>query len=566
MATITPYSLFKNQHKFPFLLLLMLLPGCFSGEVETTEEVFLESRNLGEDSLHTTAVCSTATCEGENCVESGCHNGGSDNVVLPVSGTIFHSDSQNLNLDQAYTESYATIEFYSGPGGSGELVRSLQVDFYGNFYSTEPLTTAVYPALRYHEVPSDETSPIKRIYMPRPIAPILPGSCNSCHNLALPELSSIVDPDNLPRYMRINNGVVSSSNPDLDYHSNGDQGPDCLTCHGAGGTETLFSMAGTVYETEPLLSINAGADLSVNSGDTVNLHVDYAITNGQTSILWENDSSVVISDLSGTDTADVQFTAPVVSQATSIRFNVTVTIVRDGQTNIGMDTVSVTVNPAASPANTPPTANAGQNLIVQAGENVAITGSGTASNGTVSSYQWVQLNATPSVLLNNSNTQTVSFVAPPINNSPATVLLAFTVTDDSGTTGTDVVAIAITPPYSLGDAAIGLFPQECDDQRFDCQIGVLPEDVVLRTLTPKTFVEINQRGHFYTTIPIDWTNSTYPTLANYNEGVVCRNIQHMPHAGSQQPLSDGNCYSCHNGTITNEISISGMADVAQQCF
>ena len=364
-----------DQHKLLFLLFLFLLPGCFSGETkEPEEEIFVESRHRGQDSLHTTSACTTPVCEGENCVTAGCHNEGSGNAVLQISGTVF----QFQDLNQAYINSFAVIEFYTGPGGSGELNRSLQVDAYGNFYSTEPLSAALYPALRYEDTDGN----IHRVHMPRPTVPIQPGSCNICHTLAQPELSFFNTTES-PKYIRINNGISSSSTSDLTYHQTlpSDPGPDCLqsACHAEGNSNgyTVFTMAGLVIQTE---------------------------------------------------------------------------------------------------------------------------------------------------------TQ---------------------------------------QPYDLGDAAIGLFPEECDDIRedennnryFPCQTGVAAEDVIPRTITPKTYVEINPRGHFYTTIPIDWSTApTYPTLANYDAGVVCRNIQYMPHDANQQPLPDGNCYSCHNGTITAAISIRGIRD------
>jgi hypothetical protein len=329
------------------------------------EEVFIESRNMGEDSLHTTAVCSSPTCEGENCSASGCHIGDSGNVVFSVSGTVF----QFQDLNQAYINSFAAIEFYTGPGGSGQLHKSLQVDAYGNFYSTEPITNLVYPALRY-----EDTSGIQHVYMPRPVVPTVPSTCNFCHQLTVPPDSDLPTIDD-PKHIRINNGIISNGASDTDYHQSfaTPPGPNCMqsTCHGVGGAGTTFTMAGLVIQTE---------------------------------------------------------------------------------------------------------------------------------------------------------------------------------TDQ---------------PYDLGDAAMGLFPEECDDQRYDCQSGVAPEDVIPRTKVAKAFVEINSIGHFYTNQPIDWTVNTYPTLVNYDSDTFCRNIKHMPHDANQQPLADGNCYTCHNGATA--ISISGLPNPSEQC-
>jgi hypothetical protein len=266
------------------------------------------------------------------------------------------------DLNNPYVNSTASIEFYSEVGGGGELLKSLGVDAYGNFYSTESITTATYPALRYQ----DNLGNTRVVHMPRPVAPTVPGACNFCHQIAVPPtvVEDLPEFDD-PKYLRISTGVISSAGADTNYHLSDDPGSNCLdsTCHGTPGTATVFTLAGAVQQTE--------------------------------------------------------------------------------------------------------------------------TGS----------------------------------------------------------------------LYTLADAAIGLFAEECDDQRYNCQSGVT--DVVLRTKTPKLFIELNSRGHFYTTQPIDWTLPTYPTLANYDDNTICRNIKHM--------LTDvqgnaGNCYFCHDGATQPPITIRGILD------
>lgn len=361
MSSTAPHR--QNHHNFLFLFILIFLPGCFSGETTSVEPVVLESRQGGEDSLHTTAVCTSSTCAGEDCSASGCHVSNTGNIVFSISGSVFQF--QDLT---AYIDTFAAIEFYTGPGGSGELHKTLNVDAFGNFYSTEPITTMVYPALSYE----DDNQVIRHAYMPRPLVPTIPSTCNFCHQLAAPptELPTIND----PQYIRINNGVFSSPDPDINYHQSFaiDPGPDCLnsTCHGAGSANTVFTMAGVVIDT--------------STGE----------------------------------------------------------------------------------------------------------------------------------------------------------------------------------PYALGDAALGLFPEECDDQRYGCQSAAAPEEVVTRSKVAKTYVEVNRRGHFYSTQPIDWTSSTYPTLSNYTDNVFCRNIKHMVSAVTSSDL--GNCYACH-GTTQPPISISGDFSEAEKC-
>jgi serine protease len=198
---------------------------------------------------------------------------------------------------------------------------------------------------------------------------------------------------------------------------------------------------------KPQLIIDAGDDLSVNSGDVVNLHADVSYPDAEKiqSIVWEVVSNTVTIDPSGTDTTDVQFTAPPVSVATSVRFDVTVTMVIDDESFDAIDTVSVTINPAGTAQNNPPVANAKQDRTVMSGDTVTITGTGADSDGSISAYLWEQVdNAAPAIQLGSANTATVSFVAPTVN-SATTIVLLLTVTDNLGVTGTDEVAIRINP-------------------------------------------------------------------------------------------------------------------------
>ncbi|MGD8593809.1 MAG: hypothetical protein PVF82_13295, partial [Gammaproteobacteria bacterium] len=201
---------------------------------------------------------------------------------------------------------------------------------------------------------------------------------------------------------------------------------------------------------KPQLSIDAGDDQSVNSGDVVNLHADVSYPDAEKiqAIVWKAVSNTVTIDPSGTDTTDVQFTAPAVSVATSVRFDVTVTVVIGDESFDAIDTVSVTINPAGTAQNNPPVANAKQDRTVTSGDTVTITGAGADSDGFISTYLWERVdNAAPATQLDSANTATVSFVAPTVN-SATTIVLLLTVTDNLGATGTDEVAIRINPASS----------------------------------------------------------------------------------------------------------------------
>ena len=64
------------------------------------------------------------------------------------------------------------------------------------------------------------------------------------------------------------------------------------------------------------------------------------------------------------------------------------------------------------PANTPPTANAGPDQTVGAGDNVILNGTGSSdSDGSIASYSWSQVSGT-AVTLVNPNSSIAGFIAP----------------------------------------------------------------------------------------------------------------------------------------------------------
>ena len=104
--------------------------------------------------------------------------------------------------------------------------------------------------------------------------------------------------------------------------------------------------------------------------------------------------------------------------------------------------------PAVPPANLPPVADAGITQSVNQNDLVTLNGSGSDSDGTITSYSWQQITGIP-VTLNNSNTQTPTFTAPSVTN--VTVLtFELTVTDNGGAIGTDQVVIVVNNPNTGG--------------------------------------------------------------------------------------------------------------------
>ena len=129
---------------------VLLMPSCEKhescGESNISSAGSNESHNMGKNCME----CHTSGGEGE-----GCFN---------VAGTAY-------NAALTSTLGSGTIKFYSGPNGTGTLVKTVAIDSKGNFHTTESVNvTNLYPAITG---PGGTTQ-----YMSSKPAT---GACNSCH-------------------------------------------------------------------------------------------------------------------------------------------------------------------------------------------------------------------------------------------------------------------------------------------------------------------------------------------------------------------------------------------------
>lgn len=152
-------------------------------------------------------------------------------------------------------------------------------------------------------------------------------------------------------------------------------------------------------------------------------------------------------------------------------------------------------------------------------------------------------------------------------NGNPTFTMAGTVYSQTKVPNTNPAQFDTSNVYSAGDAAIGLFSEACTDLpvclRWEQDGDGVWVPIISRTRVAKTYVEIDGRGNFYTTQPIDWTTDTFPTLANYSANTDCRIIKHM---ASTTNIS--NCNSCHDAAnkiilpvTINDVDASEVANV-----
>lgn len=118
--------------------------------------------------------------------------------------------------------------------------------------------------------------------------------------------------------------------------------------------------------------------------------------------------------------------------------------------------ISSLTEPSAA-TNVAPTANAGADQTVASAATVTLIGSGSDTDGTISSYSWSEAGGSNLTLATTSN-PSLSFTVPSVSVD-TTYTLQLTVTDNDGTTAIDDVAVtvlAVPAQYTVGGTVTGL--------------------------------------------------------------------------------------------------------------
>jgi len=190
---------------------------------------------------------------------------------------------------------------------------------------------------------------------------------------------------------------------------------------GAVATDKIEIIVNDMNENNQAPIANAGEDKSITVNETITLTGTGSDSDGTIiHYAWGKDDTVLAT------TASFEYTPSVVGTDTLTL------AVTDNDGDVAFDIVVITVNKLIE-GNQPPVANAGDDKSVTVNQSITLTGSGTDSDGTITSYEWKEGN---SVLAT-----TASFSYIPTNVGSHTLTL--TVTDDDGVTATDQVAITV---------------------------------------------------------------------------------------------------------------------------
>ncbi|HEY1077203.1 MAG TPA: PKD domain-containing protein [Fontimonas sp.] len=199
---------------------------------------------------------------------------------------------------------------------------------------------------------------------------------------------------------------------------------------------------------------NAGADRTVGSGDAVSLSgaassdADGTIASYQ----WTQTLGDAVV-LTGANTATASFTAPTVSQLTTLRFRLTVT---DNEGAAASDEVRISVQPDPEPGEE----NEAPNAVIAVssnpafgGDTVSLSGSGsTDPDGDTLSYLWSEAPGSGCGLVFTSTTTASTSVTAPSGGGSCTVSLR--VRDPDGLQDTTTTSLYVIPDLTVYLAAL----------------------------------------------------------------------------------------------------------------
>lgn len=211
-------------------------------------------------------------------------------------------------------------------------------------------------------------------------------------------------------------------------------------------TDTVIITVQTPPNTPP--TANAGPDRSGPAGSIVSLLGSMSSANdgGQPlTYTWTQIAGPEATFLSGAATSSPMVTLPMIPPGSDVVLTFSL-VVFDGIESSAPDTVQVTVR---APANVPPSANAGDDIVAYSGTLITLDGSRSTANnpGQSLTYSWVQLTGYP-VTLSDATAIRPTFTAPPrdaVGNGQLMLVFLLTVDDGIETSVADRLNVTILP-------------------------------------------------------------------------------------------------------------------------